>query len=159
SFFRTTRIAIADPGDMDDWIRRSVFSGIAERRGGNRARPSTVETRNPMFRASRRRTGVADRRRARHRRRVLAPEVLERRSLLSTYFVDNTADSGAGSLRQAIINANSDPSPGTDNIDFDIPTSTAPLLNVPVSGFDPNTQTWEITLNSPLPVITRSVWI
>ncbi|MCP4391268.1 MAG: DUF4347 domain-containing protein, partial [Gammaproteobacteria bacterium] len=37
---------------------------------------------------------------------------------LSTYTVSNTNDSGAGSLRQAIIDANA--SAGTDNIFFDI---------------------------------------
>ena len=57
-------------------------------------------------------------------------EALETRQLLSTYAVTNTNDSGAGSLRQAIINANGDSSP--DNIVFDIPASTAPNLDVPV---------------------------
>jgi len=112
-----------------------------------------------MFRDRRRRTEVADRRRPRFRRLELAPEALETRRLLSTFLVDNTADSGPGSLRAAIVAANNDPIPGTDNIAFDIPTSTAPLLNVPFPGFDPNTQTWTITLQSPLPTITHSVWI
>ena len=76
-----------------------------------------------------------------------------------TFVVVNTNDSGPGSLRQAIIDANADSSPGTDNIVFDIPASTAPNLNVPVSGFDPDTQTWTITLDSPLPTITHSVVI
>ena len=90
-------------------------------------------------------------------------EALETRQLLSTYYVTNTSDNGnntdpgAGTLRQAIINANNDTSP--DDIVFNIPASTAPLLNVPVSGFDPGTQTWTITLQSPLPPITNTVSI
>ncbi len=51
------------------------------------------------------------------------------------------------------------PVPVRYNIAFDIPASTAPNLNVPVSGFDPVTQTWTITLDSPLPPITHSVAI
>jgi hypothetical protein len=51
----------------------------------------------------------------------------------ATYTVTNTNDSGAGSLRQAIIDANANP--GTDTIDFNIPcgggvctiTPTSPL--------------------------------
>ncbi len=48
-------------------------------------------------------------------------EVLEERCVPSIYTVTNTADSGAGSLRQAILNANGNP--GTDTIQFDIPGS------------------------------------
>ena len=77
--------------------------------------------------------------------------------MLSTYAVTNTSDSGAGSLRQAIINADHDTTP--DDIVFNIPASTAPLLNVPVPGFDPAMQTWTITLDSPLPAITNTVSI
>ena len=42
---------------------------------------------------------------------------------------------------------------------FDIPAATDPLLAIPVPGFDPSTQTWTITLNSPLPAITQTVTI
>jgi hypothetical protein len=76
-----------------------------------------------------------------------------------TFVVDNTADSGPGTLRQAIMDADADPNPGVDNIVFDIPTSTAPNVNVPVPGFDPSTQTWQITPASPLPAITHAVSI
>ena len=93
------------------------------------------------------------------RRLPLLCESLEPRRLLSTFVVDNTSDSGAGSLRAAITAANADPSPGTDNIYFNIPASTAPALNVPVPGFDPTTQDWTITLASPLPTIIRPVAI
>ncbi len=92
---------------------------------------------------------------ARRRRPTL--EALETRQLLSTYAVINTNDSGAGSLRQAIINADGDNTP--DDIVFNIPASTAPLLNVPVPGFDPGTQDWTITLQSALPAITNTVSI
>ena len=48
-------------------------------------------------------------------------------------------------------------SPAT--IQFAIPASTAPDLDVPVSGFDPTTQTWKITLATALPAITHQVTI
>ncbi|MGA9922026.1 MAG: hypothetical protein WBQ29_01410 [Isosphaeraceae bacterium] len=67
-------------------------------------------------------------------------EALETRQLLSTYVVINTNDSGAGSLRQAIINANNEVVNGVmspDNIDFDIPASSTNTSGVPVPGFDP----------------------
>ena len=71
--------------------------------------------------------------------------------------VTNTGDSGPGSLRQAILNADAASSPS--DILFDIPAATDPLLSIPVSGFDPSTQTWTITLQSPLPAITQTVSI
>jgi hypothetical protein len=91
------------------------------------------------------------------RRRRPCLELLETRQLLSTYAVTNTNDSGAGSLRQAMLDANASGQAST--IEFDIPASTAPLLNVPVAGFDPTTQTWTITLNTPLPAITTPISI
>ena len=84
-------------------------------------------------------------------------ESLETRRLLSTYYVANCNDSGVGSLRQAILDVNNDRTP--DNIEFDIFASTSPDLSIPVSGFDPTTQTWRIKLNSPLPTITNTVMI
>src|SRR5690349_19358419 len=93
--------------------------------------------------------------RARRRRPWLEP--LESRRLLSTIHVRNTNDSGPGSLRGAIDQANVDAT--ADDIVFDIPASTAPLLNVPVSGFNPVTQDWTITLQTPLPPIKNPVWI
>ena len=51
------------------------------------------------------------------------------------------------------------PTRASINIVFDIPASTAANLNVPVAGFDPVTQTWTITLDSPLPPITHPVAI
>ena len=114
-----------------------------------------------MFPARRRRIKERDGRRAR-RCVPLRLEPLEHRRLLSTFVVENTGDTaaiGSGSLRAAILAADADTSPGTDNITFAIPASTAAGLNVPVAGFDPGTQDWTITLDSPLPAITRSVII
>ena len=74
-----------------------------------------------------------------------------------TFVVTNTGDSGSGTLRSAILAANSDPNPGVDNIVFEIPASTAGNLNIPVPGFDPINQTWNISLVSPLPVITHPI--
>src|SRR6516164_892048 len=62
--------------------------------------------------------------RSRPRRRARPPlfrprlESLEGRWLPSTFVVINTDDAGAGSLRQAILDANA--TPGTNEIDFDI---------------------------------------
>ena len=53
---------------------------------------------------------VPRRSQARHHRRFHHPrvEALEARRLLTTYMVMNTKDSGAGSLRQAILDVNND---------------------------------------------------
>ena len=76
------------------------------------------------------------------RRARAAVEHLERRTLLSTFFVTNTADAGAGSLRQAILDSNA--AAGSANeIDFAI---------------DPGgPQT--IVAQSPLPVITNPLYV
>ena len=93
-------------------------------------------------------------------------EALETRQLLSTYVVNNTNDYSAGSppitgsLRWAITSANLDHSP--DDIVFNIPAAeyTPDGLQVgPVPGFNPVTQDWTITLQSPLPAITNTVSI
>src|SRR5215218_4175078 len=52
----------------------------------------------------------------RPRRAALAVEALEDRTVPSTFTVDNLADSGTGSLRQAILDANA--LPGADVIAF-----------------------------------------
>ncbi len=74
-------------------------------------------------------------------RRLLRIEPLEVRTLLSTYTVTNIADSGAGSLRQAITDANNNS--GLDAIAFNI------------SGSGVHT----ISLASALPTITSPVVI
>src|ERR1700738_1562825 len=70
-------------------------------------------------------------RKAPHRVR-LSLEVLEERTLLSTFSVLNTNDSGPGSLRQAMLDVNS--SPGLDTIRFQIGTG-AQLIHVGSGGF------------------------
>ena len=82
-------------------------------------------------------------------------ETLEERQLLTTFWVTNTGDSGAGSLRQAIQDANT--RNGPDTVEFSIPAQTAPGVAVP--GFDPESQTWRIALSSPLPRITDALTI
>ncbi len=69
-------------------------------------------------------------------------ETLERRDLMASLSVTNTNDSGAGSLRDAITQANTDNTTGADTISFAIGTGT---------------QT--IALQSALPTITRPVFI
>jgi hypothetical protein len=55
-------------------------------------------------------------------------EPLEDRSLLTTFIVGTTADSGPGSLRQAILDANA--TAGADTIAFNIPTSDPGYIDV-----------------------------
>ncbi len=114
-----------------------------------------------MFRARRHRNEQKNGRKAR-RCIPFVLDVLEPRRLLATYSVINTGDSaaiGSGSLRAAIVAANGDGIPGTDQIVFNIPAGEPGDLTVPVPGFDPGTQDWTITLDSPLPAITRPVSI
>lgn len=77
----------------------------------------------------------------RPRSRTLLAERLESRNLLSTFTVLNVADAGPGSLRQAILSANSNP--GADRIVFNNPAPDNP-------GFKPL---------SPLPEATEAVSI
>jgi hypothetical protein len=69
-------------------------------------------------------------------------EFMEDRTLLSTFLVNTTADSGAGSLRQAILDSNAATS-GASIIDFAIPGQGVQTI-APIS---------------PLPAITNSVLI
>jgi hypothetical protein len=79
------------------------------------------------------------------RNRRLAIEPLEARALLATFTVSNTNDSDAGSLRQAILDANANP--GADRIVFEIgsglqtisPASELPAITDPVD-IDGSTQ-------------------
>jgi len=73
-----------------------------------------------------------------------------------TDVVSNTNDSGAGSLRQAILNAdvpiqNGDGGPATSTITFDIPTTDP--------GFSSASGSWTITPATVLPTITNPVVI
>jgi len=69
-----------------------------------------------MNRQTSRRSGRTAQRSSSRRRRSLI-EALERRTLLATFPVLNASDAGAGSLRQAIIDANA--LAGSDDITFD----------------------------------------
>jgi hypothetical protein len=60
-------------------------------------------------------------------------EPLEGRSLLSTFTVVNTNDSGAGSLRDAITRVNADTQPGIDTINFAIAGAGVHTI-IPLSG-------------------------
>jgi len=77
---------------------------------------------------------------------VIAPQ-----AFANTYTVTSTADSGPGTLRQAILDANANP--GADVIEF--------MINSPgnlFEGIAPNTYA-VIEVNTALPVITDAVYI
>src|ERR1700733_1170681 len=90
-------------------------------------------------------TGFSHHRLPRRRRRSVPPtvfsgtifrlrprlEVMEDRTLLSTFLVSNTGDSGPGSLRQAILDSNNAVG-ATNTIDFDISSSGVQTI-VPLS--------------------------
>lgn len=78
---------------------------------------------------------------------LLRVEQLEDRRLLATFTVLNTMDSGAGSLRQAITDANANLNgANADEIHFAIPTSDP--------GYDVVTGAYSIRPGSALPLIT-----
>src|SRR5436309_1447836 len=79
----------------------------------------------------------------------LSVEPIEGRLLLASFSVVNTADSGLGSLRFAIEQAEA--LPGADDIRFAIPTADP--------GFDPTTGVWAIRPTRALPEITDEVVI
>lgn len=102
---------------------------------------------------------TTDRRRFPHRRlqdacrrswrtRKLRLEALEERTLLA-FTVINTSDSGAGSLRQAILDANA--AGGADIIDFNIPTTDPNFVDA--SGVDCD------LLNDNVPDTTPCWWV
>ncbi|HEV3437351.1 MAG TPA: right-handed parallel beta-helix repeat-containing protein [Gemmata sp.] len=71
-------------------------------------------------------------------------EMLEDRLAPATFTVTNTNNSGAGSLRQAILNANANA--GSDTISFNIPNVGGPSIHV-------------ISPTSALPTVTGTVFI
>ena len=70
---------------------------------------------------------VARRQGTRTRRPMI--ELMEDRVLLATFTVTNNADSGPGSLRQAILNANT--APGKDTINFNIKVGAISEVAIP----------------------------
>ena len=68
-----------------------------------------------------------------------------------TFAVTTTSDSGPGSLRQAVAQANSTPGLPADTIVFDLPAS-AP-------GYDAGTETWAIQLQGELPDVVEPVYL
>ncbi len=101
---------------------KTFLTNVISNSSSNRARRS----------ASRR--SIPTRARSSARRRLLI-ESLETRQVCATFTVINTDDSGAGSLRQAIIDANN--SAGTDIVEFNIPGAGVhtiePLTSLPTS--------------------------
>jgi hypothetical protein len=106
------------------------------------------------------------RKKALRRRASLQLEFLEDRSLLSAYLVTTTADSGPGSLRDAITQINADtnhtlyasPSnPTVDEIDFAVTAASDAAGGG--TGFSTLTGVATITPQSGLPGITNAVFI
>lgn len=101
-----------------------------------------------------------------HRRRPVL-EKLEDRRLLATFLVRNTLDSGPGSLRTAILDANANP--GKDTIEFDFaPNATTTVTQLSLAsqsiyvGVNPPPLPDEVPLirpRTPLPEITDPVII
>lgn len=83
---------------------------------------------------------------------MLASLVLSSNGYAAIYTVTSTADAGAGTLRQAILNANANP--GVDIIQFNIAVGGGNLFE----GSAPNTYA-VIQLNTVLPTITGAVTI
>src|SRR5260370_26054653 len=63
-------------------------------------------------------------------------ELLEERWLLSTFTVTNNADSGPGTLRQAILNANTNTGP--DTINFNIKVGAISEVAIPTAASGPH---------------------
>jgi titin len=84
-----------------------------------------------------------------------ALEALECRLALAVFTVSNTHDGGPGSLRVALMSA--DTSPGPDRIRFAIPTTDAGFVDANHNGHLNPGDYWSIAPSSPLPTITGSV--
>ena len=101
-----------------------------------------------------RRTSVKKRHRIRHRRLLF--QLLEGRRLLAVYTVTNTADSGDGSLRQALLEANAASEPST--IQFQIPASDTGFVDADagIDGGDASADVFVIRPQSALPSVSNS---
>ena len=85
-------------------------------------------------------------------------ELMEKRELLTTFAVTNVNDSGAGSLRQAILNSNAATATANDIV-FELEASVPGSPTTPGPGFNPINRTYTINLQSALPQITQQVTI
>src|SRR5262249_35771119 len=83
--------------------------------------------------------------------------VLEERCTPAAFVVTTTNDSGAGSLRAAILQANA--AAGPDQIAFAIPTSDARFEDANHNGRSDPGDFWSIRLTSALPAISDRVTI
>jgi len=94
-------------------------------------------------------------RRLRRSARRLRFEPLEERRLLAAFAVLNTEDSGEGSLRQAILDANASPDGGI--ITFIIPESDPNFIDVDsaLPGGDPGQDVWRIQPLTELPALSH----
>jgi hypothetical protein len=119
--------------------------------------PSLLRFLSPSPRHSSRRPAKASRK----QRPALLLETLEDRTLPSAYVVTTTADSGLGSLRDAINQINADTShtlypspgnPGVDEIDFAITAASDTG-----GGYNSGTGVATFTPHSALPAITNAV--
>ena len=108
-----------------------------------------------------RRMSTARFRKPRKTRRPLDVEMMERRQLLAIFTVINNGDSGTGSLRQAILSANTNP--GGDTIRFNLPNTELvitpltplPALSDPGTVIDGTSQAnYDPTTGQPLVVLT-----
>jgi hypothetical protein len=91
-----------------------------------------------------------DRKKSRCRISLAWIETLESRSLLSgsTVYVTTSADSGAGSLRQAIVDADALHGQQPVDIVFNLPTTD--------QGYNPGTGAWTFEVDSSLPTLTAT---
>jgi len=80
------------------------------------------------------------------RARLSLVEPLEDRTTPTVFVVSNTADSGVGSLRQAMVNANADLAPDTIRFDSTLSSSTISLRTSSSTTFGPTA----LTVTSPI---------
>lgn len=89
--------------------------------------------------------------------RGLSPAPTTWLNLLNTFVVTNTNDSGAGSLRQAILDANA--LNGADTITFSLNSADGGYVDPTPGNPSSGDEYWSINLNSALPSITEELLI